>query len=181
MSSKAKSQSFQFTTEKIHVHQSVLWSSRVVHIFKERTLPWIKTHQKTQCIVVCRPGEAGQVRGVEYWWAEWAIAYRGFGRSVNPISTRGGRLCPSAPVSMSTFGRHLNPITTGPADRLRPPYTDVNQVFKATGAPDAHPALVRFLRPCNSYRDIRNWLYCQLLLKSKFEFWNLNKTNIAKF
>ena len=35
-----------------------------------------------------------QFRGVGDGWAGWAIAHRGFGRSVNPVSTRGCRLCP---------------------------------------------------------------------------------------
>ena len=33
-------------------------------------------------------------RDVGDGWAGWAIAYPGFGRSVNPISTRKGKLCP---------------------------------------------------------------------------------------
>ena len=33
-------------------------------------------------------------RGVRDEWAEWAIVHPDFGRSVNPISTRGSRLCP---------------------------------------------------------------------------------------
>jgi hypothetical protein len=28
-------------------------------------------------------------------WAGWALAHLEFGRSVNPITTRGGRLCPT--------------------------------------------------------------------------------------
>ena len=35
------------------------------------------------------------VRGRGTGWAGWAITHPGFGRSVNPISTRGARLCPS--------------------------------------------------------------------------------------
>ena len=35
----------------------------------------------------------GKFRDVEDGWTGWTISHPGFGRSVNPISTRGGRLC----------------------------------------------------------------------------------------
>ena len=43
-------------------------------------------------------------------WAGWAIPHSCFGRSVNPISSRGGRMCPPklllAHPALSSFLRH---------------------------------------------------------------------------
>ena len=36
----------------------------------------------------------GAWKGVGEWWSGWAIAHPGFGRLLNPILTRGGRLSP---------------------------------------------------------------------------------------
>ena len=49
---------------------------------------------------------------VGYGWAGWAIAHPGFGRSVNTISTKGGRLCPPtlllAHPALGSFIRHCH-------------------------------------------------------------------------
>ena len=53
-------------------------------------------------------------RDVGNRWAGWEIAHPGFGRSVNPISTRGGRLCPpphTALIDQPTLGSFLHPCT----------------------------------------------------------------------
>ena len=51
-------------------------------------------------------------RDVGYGWAGLATAHPGFGRSVNPISTRGGRLCPPtlllAQPALGSFLRHCD-------------------------------------------------------------------------
>ena len=40
-------------------------------------------------------------RDVGDGWAGWVIIQSGCGRSVNPISTRGGRLCPLPPLLLA--------------------------------------------------------------------------------
>ena len=54
-------------------------------------------------------------RDVRERWAGWAIPHSCFGRSVNPISTRGGRLCPPhyyLPTQLPTSLTHYMWLST---------------------------------------------------------------------
>ena len=51
-------------------------------------------HQICKCIWFLREKSSSFLRDVGDGWARWVIAHTGFGRLVNLISTRRGRLCP---------------------------------------------------------------------------------------
>ena len=58
-----------------------------------------------------KPMKERRTRDVGEGWASWVIVYPGFGISVNPITTRGGRLRPPpklllAQPPLSSFLRH---------------------------------------------------------------------------
>ena len=122
----------------------------------------------------------------------WTMTSTGFGISFNPISTRGGKLCPGAPVSMGTCPHQVLADTLTLFQQGGIDYT----IYWCKPGFQSHrrawcPSHYYLLTQLDSYvpaihtgtykLGIHQVLTCPLLLKSKFEFWNLNITNIAKF
>ena len=82
---------------------------------------WAQNSPEARRITICQPRFSDLApsvsvlpgRDVVDWWAGWAVAHPGFGKSVTPISTRGGRLCPPHTLLLAhpALGRFLRHFT----------------------------------------------------------------------